>query len=79
MTTWKTTTNPNASWVPWTDFQAEVGGLSGGARHVSVAPLPDKRLELWTIDGGGGLMTAWKTTVDPNSGWVPWSDFLAEV
>jgi hypothetical protein len=26
-TTWKTTTNPNATWAPWRDFLGEVGPL----------------------------------------------------
>jgi hypothetical protein len=78
-TTWQTTIDPNAAWAPWSDFLAEVGALAAGARGVAVAPLSDGRLELWVSDGAGGLFTTWKTTTDPNAGWAPWSDFLAEV
>jgi hypothetical protein len=78
-TTWKTTTDPNATWTPWSDFLAEVGPLAGGARQVAVAPLSDGRLELWATNAAGGLFTKWKTTTDPNATWTPWSDFLAEV
>ncbi len=83
LTTWKTTTDPNADWVPWWDFLAAGSGnpgpLPNGARQVAVAPLSDERLELWVVDGAGGLLTTWKTTTDPNADWVPWADFLAEV
>jgi hypothetical protein len=77
--TWKLTTDPNADWAGWVDFQAEVGALPGGARQVAVAPLSDRRLHLWSTTGTSGLLTTWKTTTDPNADWVPWSDFVAEV
>jgi hypothetical protein len=79
LSTWKTTTDPNASWTPWADFLAEVGPLANGARQLAVAPLPDERLELWVSDGAGGLWSTWKTTTDPNATWSGWADFLAEV
>ncbi len=77
-TTWKSTTDPNASWVPWEDFLAEVP-LSAQVSQVSVAPLADGRLELWAVDAQGRLFTTWKSTADPNASWVPWEDFLGEV
>ena len=77
-TTWKVDTNPDAAWVPWADFYAEVGGLAAGARQVAVAPLPDGRLQLWAVDGTGGLFTTWKVDTNPNAAWVPWADFYAE-
>jgi hypothetical protein len=79
LSTWKTTTDPNANWTPWADFLAEVGPLANGARQLAVAPLPDGRLELWVSDGAGGLWSTWKTTTDPNANWSGWADFLAEV
>jgi hypothetical protein len=78
-TTWKLTTQPNASWAPWSDFLAEVGALPSGARQVAVAALPDARLELWAVDEAGGLFTTWKLTTAPNASWAPWEDFQAEV
>jgi hypothetical protein len=78
-TTWKTSTDPNATWMPWWNFQAEVGSLPGGARSVAVAPLPDGRLELWAADAQGGLFTTWKVDPHPDANWAPWSNFLAEV
>src|SRR5205823_6385599 len=77
--TWKTTTDPNATWTGWADFLGEVGPLANGARQLAVAPLPDGRLELWVSDGAGGLWSTWKTTTDPNATWTGWADFLGEV
>lgn len=57
VTTWKTSRDPDATWVPWCNFLTEVGSLPGGARSVAVAPLPDGRLELWVSDTQGGLFT----------------------
>src|SRR5712691_5710594 len=64
---------------PQADFLAETGPLPAAASQVAVAPLSDGRLQLWAVDAQGGLLTTWKTTTDPNAGWVPWADFLAEV
>ena len=49
------------------------------APQIAVAALPDRRLELWATDRGGGLQTTWKVDTDPNANWSGWSDFLAEV
>jgi hypothetical protein len=76
---WKTTADANASWTRWSDFFAEVGGLPGGARGLAVGRLPDKRLQLWAVDGNGGLWSCWKVTTDPSAGWTRWSNFLAAV
>lgn len=76
---WKTAANANAAWSGWNDFLGEAGGLPTGARQAAVAPLPDGRLELWVVDAAGGVSTTWKLATNPNSGWAPWSDFLAEV
>ena len=45
---------------------------------MAVAPLPDGRLQLWAVDGAGGVFTTWKADPDPNADWVPWQDFSAE-
>src|SRR5438034_1118427 len=67
--TWKTSTDPNATWSGWSDFLAEVGPLAAGARALAVAPLSDSRLELWVTDGQSGLFSTWKTSTDPNAAW----------
>ena len=77
-TTWKTQTDPNATWTPWSDFIAEVGPLPARAVDAAVAPLSDGRLELWATDSNGGVSTTWKIGPDPNANWTSWSDFLAE-
>jgi Domain of unknown function (DUF1929) len=74
-TTWKIGVDPNANWAPWFNFLAEIGALPIGARQAAVAPLSDRRLELWVVDGQGGLWTTWKVGVDPNANWAPWFNF----
>jgi hypothetical protein len=41
---------------------AEVGGLPGAPTSLTVAPLPDGRLETWAGTDTGALFTTWKTT-----------------
>ena len=48
-------------------------------RSISVAPLSDKRLELWVVDDQGHLNTSWKSGVNSESLWVTGVNFLAEV
>jgi hypothetical protein len=77
--TWKTTTDPNGNWSGWADFIAEVGALPAAVTALTVAPLPDGRLELWVSTANGQLFSTWKTTTDPNATWTGVSDFIAEV
>jgi len=77
--TWKTTTDPNATWSGWADFNAEVGALPAAVSALTVAPLTDGRLELWASTANGALFSTWKTTTDPNATWSGWADFNAEV
>src|SRR5262249_32050605 len=77
-TTWKSTVNPDADWVPWENFLAEVP-LAASVTQVAEAPLPDCRLELWAVGSAGPLFTTWTTTANPDADWAPWEDFLAEV
>lgn len=44
------------------------------ADGIAVAPLPDGSLQLFVVSKGK-LLTAWKTTPDPNSAWTPPTDF----
>jgi hypothetical protein len=78
LTTWKTTIDPDAPWVGWSDFLTEVGPLAGTVTDIAVAPLSDGRVELWVSTEQGQLLTAWKTAVDPDASWSLWSDALAE-
>ena len=78
LTTWKTSPAPNAPWVAWSDFLAEVGAIPTGVAQVAVGRLPDGRLELWAVDRAGGLFTSWKTNSSANAPWAGWADFIAE-
>jgi len=69
LTTWKATTNADASWRDWSDFLGEVGPLPGGVTALAVAPLSDKRLELWASTDQGKLFTTWKTATNPDADW----------
>jgi hypothetical protein len=42
---------------------------------LAIAPLPDGRLQLFAIDDSANIWSAWKTSIDPNSGWTDWSPF----
>lgn len=68
---WKTTTDPNAGWTAWSTFQTPPGGVTS----ISVGYLSDKRPQLFATETGGGIVSCWKTTADPNAGWTPWTAF----
>lgn len=69
-TTWKSTNDPNAPWVPWSFFAP---AAAGQLPQVAVGTLPDGRLQLFAVDASGALQSTWKYTTDPNSGWSAWS------
>jgi hypothetical protein len=46
----------------------------GAAQGLAVGPLPDGRLQLFVVSQGQ-LMTAWKKTPAPDSGWTPFVAF----
>jgi len=43
-----------------------------GVQDVAVAPLSDRRLQLWAANTNGELFSTWKVTTDPNADWAPW-------
>ena len=48
----------------------------GQVRQVGMAPLPDKRLQLWAVDEAGKLFTRTrKATSDPDASWEAWEGF----
>lgn len=49
------------------------------AQRLAVAPLPDRRLQLWATDGNGGVSSTWKLSTAASSAWAFWTDFLGEV
>ena len=68
---WKTTTDPNASWTQWSNFD----GTS--LKLVGAGNLEDGRMQLFGIQTrtNGQIISRWKQTPDPNSGWTDWSNF----
>lgn len=68
---WKKTTDPNSGWTGWSRFQTP----SGGVVSIAVGVLPDKRLQLFAVDGAGNPVSCWKKTTDSNAGWTAWSGF----
>src|SRR5438309_467474 len=69
---WKTSTNPSASWTPWSQFQMP---QSGNVVTVAGAPLSDGRLQIWAVDANGKLWSCWKTTPNSSASWTPWTTF----
>jgi hypothetical protein len=77
-TTWKVTSETDAAWSPWTQFNPGQTGIVLAAGNLS-----DGRLQIWAVVrslgvGGpyGPLMSAWKTTTNPDSVWTPWQEFF---
>ncbi|HEY6276855.1 MAG TPA: hypothetical protein VIX86_11045 [Streptosporangiaceae bacterium] len=68
ISTWKTSTQPNASWSPWSQMEPPFVG----AVDITVGRLPDLRPQLWAIGRDSSLSTTWKTTTDPSSAWAAW-------
>jgi hypothetical protein len=71
--TWKTTTDPDAPWKGWHPFKPLAPFT---VRQVGVAPLPDKRLQLWAVGKASQLFSTCKATSHPDAPWEPWKDFL---
>ncbi|MFB3765684.1 MAG: hypothetical protein ACE14P_10625 [Methanotrichaceae archaeon] len=68
-TTSKQTSESSSNWTPWISWEFP-GNAS--AKQVAVAPLPDRRLQLWAIDSKGKLWSTWQTTTDIDAGWTSW-------
>jgi hypothetical protein len=75
LTTWKANTNPNAAWLPWTDFESMP--VVNSTTRLAWAPLHDGRPQVWSVNRFGTLSSTWKVSLDPNSAWEPWSVFDA--
>jgi hypothetical protein len=81
-TTWKTSTHPDAGWSPWSDFLQEQPSAAisqGDINAIAVAPLSDRRLQLWVVAANYWLYTTRKTTTHPNAEWSPWANFISSV
>lgn len=69
-TCWKETSDPNSAWTPLVEFQMPP---TKGAIKICGGPLPDKRVQLFTIDADRALWSCWTAT--DGSGWTPWTSF----
>jgi len=70
--TWQITTDTTyQDWrywqMPWTPAVPAFR-----AAQIAVAPLPDQRLQFWTVDTEGYIWSCWKTGTAGNA---PWTDF----
>jgi hypothetical protein len=70
-TTWKVSTAHDSPWTNWSTF--DTTGIS--AAGIAVAALPDKRLQLFIVDGALKTYSAWKTTTASNSPWTSFTPF----
>jgi hypothetical protein len=68
---WKASIDPNSGWTNWSAFQTP----AHGATSMAYAYLSDKRPQLFASDGLGNMFSCWKTTIDPNASWTPWTPF----
>jgi hypothetical protein len=63
------------------DLRAALTGLTVttdnpfGFRFVAAGDLEDGRIQLFGIEPNGQIVSRWKQTADPNSGWTAWSSF----
>jgi hypothetical protein len=66
-TSWKVSTAHDSLWTGLSVFNtAPIPNVLG----IAVAALPDKRLQLFFMDGSLQTWTSWKTTTDPKSPWT---------
>lgn len=68
---WKRTPDPDSQWTPMRAFDPPP---PGSIKDVTVGRLPDGRLQIFVI-GSEGLITSWKRTPNPSSGWTDWIQF----
>jgi hypothetical protein len=69
---WKETTDPSSGWTNWSPFPSPPGASPVA---ISAAPLEDKRLQLYLVDGQNRVWSAWKTSTNPSAAWTAWSPF----
>ncbi len=74
-TSWKVSTAHDSLWSGWSEFDTTPLTNTGFRPDgISVAALPDKRLQLFIEDDNPAafaVWTSWKTTTDPKSPWTP--------
>jgi hypothetical protein len=45
------------------------------ANAIAVASLEDGRLQIWSVNADGSIVSRFKTTKDPGSAWSNWASF----
>lgn len=70
---WKQIPTASSPWTPWTRFS---GAFDPGVSSLAVAPLSDRRLQIWVLDKNDQIWSTWKLSSDPDADWAPWSAFL---
>lgn len=69
---WKSTVISNSPWTAWT-LAWITDAPSFKVAGLSVAPLTDKRLQVWAADATGVVRTAFKTTTSSSAAWSNWA------
>jgi hypothetical protein len=72
-TSWKVSTAHDSLWSGWSEFDITPMTNAGFQPDgISVAALPDKRLQLFIEDNSMNfnVWTSWKQTTAPNSPWT---------
>jgi hypothetical protein len=65
MSAWQTSFEPKGAWTPLSPF-------APGAESAAAGHSPDGRVQVW-VSVSGRLQSTWKTSCDPDSGWIaPW-------
>jgi hypothetical protein len=72
---WKTTTDSNSPWTPWT-YDWIDGGTPFKVIDLAAAQLSDGRIQLWGAQTEGALQSTWNLTTVSTSGWNYWTLFF---
>jgi hypothetical protein len=72
-TCWKASTNANAAWTDWVEFDPLVGD-NDRIYAASLGP-SDGRPQLWRLDQQGSLWSRWKYSTSANDAWTEWTLF----
>jgi len=62
---WKSSDDPNASWIGWGPFVPSPGPVD----NIAAGNLSDGRVQLFATSGGTTL-TIWKQTTNEDAGWI---------
>jgi hypothetical protein len=62
---WKSSDDPNASWIGWGPFLPSPGSVDG----IVAGNLSDGRVQLFATSGGNPI-TVWKASTGEDSAWV---------